>query len=269
MLTLTTDLGYRDPYLAHVKAALLIPSPSLHIIDLGCEVRNNSVSEAAFILKHSLSHFPPNTIHLVAVKFLQDRSLLNKQQMADNSRFLLTKYKEHFILSPDNGLFSLLDPLFNETVYQIYYEESKQHFYLKDVFVPVAHHLLQNKPISEIASETSDYYKATQFEAYLSGSILRGKAVYIDAFGNIITNITRQTFEECVGKKAFTITLPGVRITKLHATYDDVKPGAPLVLFNSFGHLEVAMNGASAFKMLCRKDAASGTDFTILIEIHD
>lgn len=269
MLTLTTDLGYRDPYLAIVKASLLIKNQALQVIDLSCQIKNNNLSEAAFILKHALPHFPDNTIHLVAVKFLQDRSSLNKAQGIDNSRFLLTRYKNQYILCPDNGLFTLIDTHFNETVYQLYYDENKQHFFLKDVFVDAAIHLLAGKPLQDIAVETEDYYKAAQFESYLSGAVLRGKAIYIDDFGNIITNISRSKFEELVGKKAFTITLPGVRLTKIHSTYDDVKPGAPLVLFNSFDHLEVAMNGASAYKMLCKKDAASGIDFTILIEIHD
>ena len=99
--------------------------------------------------------------------------------------------------------------------------------------------------------------------------MLRGKGIYVDDFGNIITNITREKFYEVVGKRSFLITLPGARINKIHNTYEEVKYGTPLVLFNSFGYLEVAANGKSAFNMLCPRDIGSTFDFNLLIEFYD
>ncbi len=128
LVTLTTDLGYRDHYLAIVKAGLLSRVPSLQIIDLSCEIRNNNISDAAFVLKNALPHFPAGSIHLIGIKFAQEKSRLQNQ--IDNSRYLLTQYKNQYIITPDNGLFSLVDKEFNEPVYQIYYEgEYKRHFF--------------------------------------------------------------------------------------------------------------------------------------------
>ena len=235
MITLTTDLGYRDPYLAIVKAKLMAPLVSPKIIDLSCDIKDNNISDAAFILKNALPDFPDNTIHLVAIKFIVDRSNLHKELHVDNSRFLVTRFKNQFIISPDNGLFTLLDSAFDEPVYQLYYEgRNKHHFFLKDVFVEAALHLVANKKIEEISSRVTDYYKAYQFECFVSGNILRGKGIYVDDFGNIICNITEERFREVVGNKKFIITLPGTRISKIHATYDEVKYGNPLILFNSF-----------------------------------
>ncbi len=270
IVTLTTDLGYRDPYLAIVKAKLAVANPSPHVIDLSCEVRDNNISNAAFILKNALPHFPAGTVHLVAVKFIVDKSTNNKNQGIDNSRFLLSKMNGQFVICPDNGLFTLIDAAFNEKVYQLYYEgHNKQHFFLKDVFVDAALHLLAGKNIPEIASLTEDYYKAFQFESFVNGGLLRGKGIYVDDFGNIITNITQDKFYEVVGRRSFTITLPGARLNKIHNTYDEVKYGSPLVLFNSFGYLEVAVNGKSAFNMLCPRDIGATFDFNLLIELHD
>ena len=89
----------------------------------------------------------------------------------------------------------------------------------------------------------------------------------MDDFGNIVTNITRAKFKETVGDREFVITLPGMRINKIHRTYDDVKYGSPLVLFNSLGNLEVAVNGKSAYDMLHPRDIGRQFDFNILIEI--
>lgn len=270
IITLTTDLGYRDPYLAIVKARLLSAAPTATIIDLSCDIRDNNIAHAAYILKGALPDFPPGTIHLVAVKFLLDKSRNPQSQTIDNSRFLVTNYQNQFIICPDNGLFTLLDAGFNSAVYQLYYEgENKQHFFLKDVFTGAALHLLAGKPLDDIAGPVHDFYKAYQFDSYVSGTMLRGKGIYVDDFGNIVTNITRQKFEDTVGKRAFLITLPGARINKIHTTYDEVKYGTPLVLFNTFGYLEVAVNGKSAFNMLCPRDIGSTFDFNILIEFYD
>jgi len=269
IVTLTTDLGYRDPYLAIVKAKLISQNGALQIIDLSCDIKDNNISDAAFILKNALPYFPVNTIHLVAVKFIADNNNLNKSNSIDNTRYLLTYFKNQFVICPDNGLFTLLDSNFNEPVYQLYYEDNtKHHFFLKDVFVNVATHLFSKNKIEDIGILTEDYYKAIQFESFVQGNILKGKGIYVDDFGNIITNITKQQFTDVVGKKNFNITLPGVRITKIHNTYDEVKHGQPLVLFNSFGNLEVAINGGSAQKMLCPRDIGSKFDFNLMIEFY-
>jgi S-adenosylmethionine hydrolase len=270
IITLTTDLGYRDPYLAIVKARILSSSPSPQIIDLSCTIKGNNISEAAYILGNALQHFPSNTIHLVAVKFIIDRSENNKASNVDHSRYLMTRYKEQFIIAPDNGLFTLIDKNFDAPVYQIYYEGvGKNHFFLKDVLVDAALHLSEGKPITDIATLTTDYYKAFQFESFVNGNILKGKGIYVDDFGNIVTNITKERFMEVVANRNFLVTLPGIRLNKIHNTYDEVKYGNPLILFNTFGYLEVAANGKSAFNMLCPRDIGSKFDFNLLIEFYD
>lgn len=270
IVTLTTDLGYRDPYLALVKARLILQFKGVDIIDLSCQIKDNNISDAAYILKNSLPDFPDDTIHLVAIKFINDRSSINKTSHADNSRYLITRYKNQFIVSPDNGLFTLIDAAFNEPVYQVYYEgDNKHHFFLKEVFVDAAIHLLKENKLGDIAALTNDYYKAFQFESFVNGNMLRGKGIYVDDFGNIITNITKEKFNDIIGNRNFLITLPGARINKIHTTYDEVKYGAPLILFNSFGYLEVAANGKSAFNMLCPRDIGTTFDFNLLIEFYD
>lgn len=270
IVTLTTDLGYRDPYLAIVKARLITQNPGLQIIDLSCDIKDNNISDAAFILKNSLPYFPAGTIHLVGVKFIANNSGLNKNNAIDNTRYLLSNYRDQFIICPDNGLFTLLDNGFSAPVYQLYYEDNtKHHFFLKDVFVGIATHLLNNGKVEDVGIATQDYYKAVSFESFVNGNILRGKGIYIDDFGNIITNISREQFTKVVGKKEFSITLPGSRITKIHNTYDEVKHGQPVVIFNSFDYLEVAINGGNAQKMLCPRDIGAKFDFNLIIEFYD
>ena len=270
IVTLTTDLGYRDPYLAIVKAKLISQVDDIKIIDLSCDIKDNNISDAAFILKNALPYFPENTIHLMAVKFIVDSGNTNKQTGIDNTRYLISKYKGQYIICPDNGLFSLIDSNYDAPIYQLYYDgKAKHHFFLKDIFVDVAIHISKTNSIEDIGMPTTDYYKAFQFESFVTGNILRGKGIYVDDFGNIITNISKQQFTDAASKRSFTITLPGSRITKILNTYDEVKNGQPLVLFNSFGYLEVAVNGGSALKMLCPRDIGRKFDFNIMIEFND
>jgi S-adenosyl-L-methionine hydrolase (adenosine-forming) len=268
LLTITTDLGYRDPYLAIVKAKLLTQNKDLQIIDLSCDIKDNNISDAAFILKNALPHFPENTIHLVAVKFISERNIQNTTSSVDNTRYLVTYYKKQYILCPDNGLFTLIDSNFNEPVYQLYYsDDTRHHFFLKDIFVNAALALAANSGMQELGMITNDYYKAMQFESFAQDNMLRGKGIYIDDFGNIITNITRKQFEAVVGRRNFSIRLPGIRLNHVSSTYDEVQHGHPLILFNSFDNLELAINGGSAHKMLCKRDIGSKFDFNLIIEI--
>lgn len=270
IITLTTDLGYRDPYLALVKARLLSEEVEPRIIDLSCEVKNNHLSDAAFILQQALPAFPAGTIHLVGVKFIAERSALNKTEAADNSRFLVAKYRNQFVLTPDTGFFTLLDKNFEEEVFQLYYEEEKaRHFFLKDIFAPAALQLLAGKLPAEIGMPTKEFHKALSFDSYVNGNVLRGRGMYIDDFGNIITNITYERWQEVVGSKSFSVTLPGTRISKISQTYDDVKLGSALLLFNSFGHLELALNGKSAYRMLYPREIGKHFEFTLIVELND
>src|SRR5690606_18456758 len=152
-------------------------------------------------------HFPENTVHLVALKFLADKST-EKGHGADNTRYLLTRYRGQFIVTPDTGLFTLIDPAFAEPVYQLYYEEGdSHHFFLRDIFVPVTLQLLRDPEPGQVGVPVTDYYRAQPFESYLDRNVLRGKGIYVDDFGNIVTNITREKFAEAVGDRNFVITL--------------------------------------------------------------
>lgn len=270
IVTLTTDLGYRDPYLAIVKASLLQKVKNVQIIDLSCDIKDNNISDAAFVLKNSVGFFPDETIHLVGVKFITGEKSKNSSDNVDNSRYLLTKFRNQYVICPDNGLITLLDPGYNGKVYQLYYNDPSQHnFFLKDVFVDAAAQISEGKDLKDIGMETADYYKALQFSSFSTPGNLKGKSIYIDDFGNIITNITKEEFYKILGKRKFSIVLPGTILKEISNTYDDVKAGDMLALFNGFGYLEIAMNGRSAYKMIYPREVGPSYDFNLFIEFHD
>lgn len=270
IITITTDLGYRDPYLAMVKGVLYSKQPEAKIVDLACDVNAHAHNEGAFALKSALSYFPENTIHLFAIKFLNSSETIGNLSV-DNTRYLLSKYNGQYIICPDNGLFTLIDKAFNEPVYQLYFDSEKQHsFYLRDVFTEIANKIINKVPIEEFCSETFDFCKLYAFESFSTPSNLQGMVLYEDDFGNLITSISRQEFEQHVGNKRFSIALPSNSITKIHNTYDDVKIGDVVCFFNSMDLLEISCLGQSATKIVIKKNVLSKYKIDrIIVDIYD
>lgn len=270
IITITTDLGYRDPYLAMVKGLIYQKQPQAKIIDLACDVNKHAHNEGAFALKSAIPYFTENTIHLFAVKYLNSSDTRDDLAI-DNTRYLLTKYKEQYIVCPDNGVLTLIDKNFNEPVYQLYFENDSQHsFYLRDIFVEVANKILNNIPLNEFSSISQDYCKLYAFESFSTPGNLQGTVLYEDDFGNLITSITREEFEKNVGKKRFSIPLPSGDVEKIYNTYDDVKIGDVVCFFNSMGLLEIALLGQSATKVAMKRNVLTKYKIDkIIVQIYD
>ncbi len=270
IITITTDLGYRDPYLAMVKGILYSGQPDVKIVDLACSVNMHAHSEGAFALKSALPYFSEETIHLFAVKFLNSSETIGNLSV-DNTRYLLAKYKGQYIICPDNGVLTLIDKGFDEPVYQLYFDYKNQHsFYLRDIFTHIAIKLLNKVPLEEFCAETRDYCKLYAFESFSTPSNLQGMVLYEDDFGNLITSITKQEFEKHVGNKRFSIALPSYNITKIYNTYDDVKIGDVVCFFNSMDLLEIASLGQSATKIVIKKNVLSKYKIDrIMVDIYD
>lgn len=270
IITITTDLGYRDPYLAMVKGMLYSKQPNAKIVDLACDVNSHAHNEGAFALKSSLSYFPEGTIHLFAIKFLNSSETIANLSV-DNTRYLLTKYKGQYIVCPDNGVYTLIDKTFNEPVYQLYFDSDKQHsFFLRDIFTEIASKLIDKVPFEEFCSLTDDYCKLFAFESFSTPSNLQGMVLYEDDFGNLITSITKKEFEINIGNKRFSIALPSANITKLYNTYDDVKIGDVVCFFNSMDLLEISLLGQSANKVAMNRNLLSKYKIDrIIIDIYD
>lgn len=270
IITITTDLGYRDPYLAMVKGLLYTKQPDTKIVEVSCSVNAHSHGEGAFALKSALPYFPEDTIHLFAVKFLNSSETITNLSV-DNKRYLLAKYKGQYIICPDNGVLTLIDKTFNEPVYQLYFDNEQHHsFYLRDIFTEIASKLINKVPLEDFCSETQDYCKIYTFESFATPSNLQGKVLYEDDFGNLITTITKQEFEKNVGNKRFSIALPSTNITKIHNTYDDVKIGDVVCFFNSMDLLEISLLGQAANKVAMKSRVLSKYKIDkIIIEIND
>lgn len=257
VITLTTDLGIRDNYLALVKAYILKNSPETQIIDISNEIDKYNIQQAAYIFGHAYLLFPEKSVHLVGVKSTN----------TNNRKNLLIKSGDQFIICPDNGIFSLFSDGADAEVYAIKKELfPSATFYVRDTLAKAALEFVKTMDPLSIGEPYHEYLQSLTFQPTFSGDSITGKCIYIDSYGNVVTNITKDFFESSRKNRRFTIHLPSIRIEEIAENYDDVSPTEALALFNSAGHLEIAINRGAARQLLFPRNMHMHTDFNITIE---
>jgi len=244
IITLTTDFGNREGYVGAMKGVMLGINPNLTFIDISHEVHTYDVMAAAFILQQSLKYFQPHTIHLVVVD----------PGVGSSRRAVALRHNNHYFVGPDNGLFTLL--LETETpdqMVELIAHEGRNMsdtFHGRDLFAPAAANLASGIPIEELGSPIKQLKPLHWALPIDDDKGIRGWVVYIDHFGNCITNISRDLFQErSKGRKTTGYAGSGI-IRGIHRTYSDVPVGEILMLFGSGNFLEVAANQGNAATLL-------------------
>jgi len=236
ILTLTTDLGTRDYYSAAVKAAALTQIPGVQIVDITHLIPSFNISEAAFILRNVWADFPEGTIHLIGVDTRWSKS----------TPFAVVKKNGHYFIGADNGVFSLLfDEEDGAEVYSLsLLGDEVPAFPTKTIFIPAAAAIAGGKPLADIGEQMTGYKVRPAVHPVVEYDNIRGSVIYVDGYGNVITNITRRLFEKHIGSRPFNIVLRrGDRdLRSISRTYDEVQEGEKVAIFSSGGHLEIAIN---------------------------
>jgi len=248
IITLTTDFGLQDAYVAALKGGILGIAPECQIVDDTHEISPQKIVQGAFVLAAAAPYFPPQTIHVAVV-----------DPGGGSERALLAaKADEQYYLAPDNGLLSLIlqssrrlevRRLENQTLWA---EKISSTFRGRDVLAPTAAHLAQGFPFEQVGSITQNYVTGDWLELELIGGALRARIIYCDRFGNLATNLSAIALRAWGGDNAAGVRVRHRRgeITGLRNTYADVTEGEPLLLVNSAGYLEIAVRAGSASRKL-------------------
>jgi S-adenosylmethionine hydrolase len=238
IITLTTDFGDSDPYVAMMKGVILSINPGARIVDITHKVPVGSVQRGGSIIKETYKYFPPGTVHIGVI----DPGVGGKR------RPIALLADRHFFVGPDNGLFwPVIETQGHIDVIHLREKRYWMHkisptFHGRDIFAPVAAHLSQGvDPFllgEKIDNPTSIAYPLPSKQ----NSSLIGEVVRVDHFGNMTTNITREHLRPFVKSKGFIIKIGSLILRKISITYSDVPEGQPLALIGSSGHLEIAVN---------------------------
>jgi S-adenosyl-L-methionine hydrolase (adenosine-forming) len=249
LITLLTDFGDRDSFVASMKGVILTINPHATLIDLSHHVPPHSVEDAAYLLKSCYRYFPKGTVHVAVVD----------PGVGSARRPLIAKSEHYFFLAPDNGL---LTPILAEDgeleVREIenadYRLTSLGHtFDGRDLFAPAAAWLTKGEPLASFGRLIDDCKTFTISKPKWEAMALVGEIVYVDRFGNLISNLTSdhvKEFREVTKRPNPLIRIAGHTIDGLVGSYHEGDARAPRALINSDGRLEVFLKEGSAASLL-------------------
>ena len=242
-ITLTTDLGLKDYYVASVKGAILKDNPSVNIIDISHEVPAFNMQVCAFIIRNCYQDFPEGTIHIIGINSDVDIETPHVVVFANG----------HYFIGADNGIFSLILDSPPEKVFELTVSQDTDSitFPTKDVFVKAACHLARGGTMEVIGKQKNELNARSMFRAVSENNVIKGMAIYIDHYGNIVTNITQRLFKEFGKGRKFKILFRSAEyeIDTISPSYNAVVEGERVAMFSSTGNIEIAINKANASKL--------------------
>ena len=246
IVTLTTDFGNKDHSVSVIKAALIHQISDLTIIDISHQISPYNASETAYILKNAFRAFPKGSIHIVGVE----------SEWTPENIHIAVEFEGHFFIGADNGILSMvLENLKATKIVEINIHKSiVSSFPVLDVFVSVAAHIARNGALEVIGKPIVKIKELTNINPVVNreGNQILGSVIYIDNYGNLVTNIKKTYFEEIRKTRNFIIFARTVKFKNIYKGYSEAidfslprnkrdEDGKKLALFNSANHLELAV----------------------------
>ena len=249
VITLLTDFGTRDYFVASMKGVILNINPQAWIADLSHEVAPHDIAGAAYLLKSCYRYFPDGTVHVAVVD----------PGVGSNRRPLLISTSRYFFIGPDNGLFTYVCD--EETGVEIRQIENRQYrldsqgstFDGRDLFAPAAAWVTKGQAVGSFGRLLTTYERIPTTAPGWDRQVMTGQIMHVDHFGNLISNLTSFELKEVRGvtKRAVSsLRLGGQTIEGLVSSYSDGAPGVPQALINSNGQIEVFVREGNAAELL-------------------
>jgi S-adenosylmethionine hydrolase len=257
VITLTTDFGLADGYVGAMKGVILGIAPDVTIVDLSHEVRPQDVRHAAFLVKTVSRYFPEDAIHVVVVD----------PGVGTRRRVLVARTASSTFVGPDNGVLSWtldeqgVERVISATESRYWRPEVSLTFHGRDIFAPLGAHLAKGVPIEALGLPVSDWRRIpfptprlNQDESQVDGEIL-----YVDRFGNLVTNLEVKTesglVQNVIGPpialgEHVIITVGSRHVSGLRRSYAEAEPGQLLAIIGSAGYLELAVREGNAAALL-------------------
>lgn len=270
IITLTTDFGTKDHFVGAIKGTIYQELPDARIVDISHHISPFNITETAYILKNTYKSFPDGSIHIVGVD-----SELNIE-----NKHIALKLDNHFFICADNGVISLLSQEIKpEKIVEInIHDRISTSFPVLDVFVKVACHIARGGTLEVIGKTITEFKKIKEIQPSIStdSKTIFGNVIYIDNYGNCISNISKKLFQEIGKGRSYEIKAKNYSFKTVLNKYSDIvdfniskelrqKDGTRMAIFNSANYLEIAMyrsnlqtvGGASSLLGLAYRDVIS------------
>ena len=246
IITLTTDFGHKDHFVGAIKGTIYRELTDAKIVDISHNISPFNIQECAYILKNSYKAFPKGTIHIVGV---DSEPTIENQHIA-------VLVDGHYFISANNGVICLITAEIQpEKVVEINIPNPLHgSFPVLDVFVQVACHISRGGTLEVVGKPFSQLKELREFAPRVTdnGATIIGSVIYIDNYGNVVTNIQKSLFEAYRNGRAFELNARNKKISTIHHKYSDIinfsldknqRKGAGdlLALFNSSDYIELAI----------------------------
>ena len=246
IVTLLTDFGNKDYFVAAVKGAIISEVENPLIIDITHKIEPYNHTQAAYVLKNAFRSFPEGSIHIIGVE----------SEKTPENKHIAMLFEGHYFIGADNGILSMIRENFNaKKIVEInIHQNVTTTFPVLDIFVKVAAHISRKGQLEVIGKSTKVIKELTNVNPVVNnkGDQIVGSVIYVDNYGNVITNITRKLFQEVGKSRAFTIFARNIKFKKVVETYGEAidfstpkekrdEDGKKIALFNSADHLELAI----------------------------
>jgi len=238
IITLITDFGLVDPYLAMMKGVILSINDNARVVDISHDIMAGSIIQAAGMIRETFPFFPEGTVHVAVVD----------PGVGSDRRLIVLEAGDHLFVGPDNGIFwpVIADHrktrIIHLTESRYFLPHVTHTFHGRDVFAPVAAHLSLGVDPAKMGPVIKDPVKLSSPRPHKIDDILYGQVMRVDNFGNLITNISNEDIESFLKKSKPIIHIGNLEIKKLDNIYSDVDKGEPLALIDSSNLLEIAVN---------------------------
>lgn len=240
VITFLSDFGYRDHYVAAVKAKILSLDPQVQVVDITHAIEPYNIAHAEYVFGAVFRDFPEGTVHILAVD----------THGCKKGKYHATKYKGHYFLLADNGLLSLLTDGQPEVVVElktdIPYTPSPE----KDLLAPAAVFLAKGGDLDVLGDRTNNIRQLFNRQLRLGDHAITGHVIHVDRYGNLITDITRDSVETIAHGRTFTIHFGREAIGRIYPNYNQVDDGDCCCTYNSQGLLCIGINKGHAAELL-------------------
>ncbi len=244
IITLTSDFGYKDHFIGALKGKIVSQFLEAKIIDITHQIDYFNVFDAAYIIDASYKSFPKNTVHIICVN----------TERIEGIEHIVMQWEDQFFITADNGILNLLTQKKRaQKIAVINIHDRLADSSDMNVFATVACHLAKGGNISVIGKEieTLKEFHTTPVIVSEDLSEIKGTVIYIDHFGNCVTNISQKVYQEIAKNRSFEIRFKNKTISRINTSYTDFKitstktlkdyEGEYLALFNEAGYLEIAI----------------------------
>ncbi|MFV5685116.1 SAM hydrolase/SAM-dependent halogenase family protein [Flavobacterium sp. GB2R13] len=245
IITLTTDYGLKDHFVGALKGKILSEYSEASIIDISHDIDPFNTVEASYIIGASYASFPKGTVHLIGVDMESNKE----------NQHIVMQWNDHYFIAADNGILSMLSQKIVPQKMVVINIHDRLHNEATDldVFVKVACHIAKGGLMNVIGKEINSIKQVTDLQATIAvdGNSLKGHVIYIDHFGNVVTNITKKYFIEVAKGRPYEIVLKTKNIKTILPNYSAIASsdkypikyyeGEKLAIFNEAGFLEIAI----------------------------